>query len=246
MAQWGSLGVVDFAVAAARAVAQARLLVLTAVPGDAVDAADPRDVLAPASWSLTAPTGVAPLVSRVVPVEEAPPSTFFLELDAPLVPGASYELGLTASARAAHGEPTSTTTVAFVGLGYGAHTGSRPGEPAADVALPVVAQRGAPAGLPPLEALRARVLLAVRARKGSFTHAPGFGRGVEPKRTYSTARLAQEAAALAQELRADPDVRAAEVRTLKGTHLTSFEVFVEPTQGQPFVVTEPFAAGGES
>lgn len=235
----------DFAVTAARALSQARLLVFTAVPGDGVDACDPRDVLAPGSWSLTAEGG-APLVRRVVPAEPAPASAFVLELDAELRPGVAYAVALTATARAAHGEPTSTTPVMVLGSAYGAQTGTRPGEPAADVALPVVAQRGAPQGLPPLEALKARVLLAVRARKGSFTHAPDFGRGVEPKRTYSAARLTLEAQAIAQELRSDPDVRAAEVRVLKGAHLTSFEVFVEPAVGQPFVVTEPFVAGGES
>lgn len=236
----------DFAVSAARATAQARILAFTAVPGDAVDAADPRDVLAPASWSLTRSSGVAPLVSRVVPGEEVPPSRFELELDAPLEPGAAYQLALAPLARSAHGEPTSTVAVEVLGLAAGSRTGSRPGEPAADVALPISAPQGDPAGLPPLEALRARVLLAVRARRGAFTHAPSFGRGVEPKRSYSAAKLAQEASALAEELRADPDVRSAEVRTLKGTHSASFEIFVEPARGAAFVVTEPFAAGGES
>lgn len=237
----------DFAVAAALAVAEAQVRATTSAPGDAVDSADPRDCLAPDAWTLTATSGAAPQVRRVVPGEPAlPPSAFLLELDAPLTPGASYSLALAPLARSAHGEPTSTAPVAFTARTPRARVGDVPGAPAADVALPVTASGGEPRGLAPLEALKTRLVREALTRKGAFTHAPSWGRGVEAKRSYSAARLAQEGAALARELRADPDVRQAEVRTVKGSdHTSRFELYVEPTIGAPFVLSERITAGGD-
>lgn len=211
-----------------------------------MDRVDPRDALSPEAWVLGGAS--PPLVRRVVPVDpEGPRSTFLLDLDAPLVPGQSYTLALASLARSANGEPTSTAEVTFAARAPLARTGALPGEPAADVELPVSPQGGDPRGLPPLEALRERVRLLARARRGAFTHAPTFGRGVEPKRTYSDARLQQEAVDLAAELRRDPDVRSASIAVTKGSdHLARFEITVEPRQGQPFVITERFTAGGES
>lgn len=236
----------DYAVAAVRATEDARIWAETAVPGDAVDPADPRDALSPESWVLGGAS--PPLVRRVVPVEtEGGRSAFWLDLDASLTPGQSYTLALAPLARSANGEPTSTAEVTFVARTPLARTGTIPGEPAADVEMPVATQGGDPRGLPPLEALRERVRLLARARRGAFTHAPTFGRGVEPKRTYSEARLQQESADLAAELRRDPDVRSASVAVTKGSdHLTRFEITVEPAVGQPFVITERITAGGES
>lgn len=236
----------DFAVAAARQVASAQVWALLAVPGDAVDPVDPRDVLAPGSWVLTASAGTAPIVRRVVPQgAESPPSAFHLDLDADLVAGASYSLALAPLTRSAHGEPTSTAAVAFVGLAAQARQGDVPGEPAADVALPVAAQGGEPRGLAPLEALKARLELRVSVRLGAFTHAPAFGRGVEPKRTYSQAALAQEAAAMARELRADPDVRAAEVASASQGHIGRFDITVEPMVGGQIRFSKRITAGGD-
>lgn len=234
----------DYAVAAVRAIAEAKILVQTAVPGDAVDPADPRDALSPEAWVLGGVT--PPRVRRVVPVEEVPPrSTFWLDLDAPLTPGQSYSLALAPLARSANGEPTGTDAQAFTARAPLARTGTVPGEPAADVEMPVAAQGGDPRGLPPLEALRERVRLLARARRGAFTHAPTFGRGVEPKRTYTDARLQQEAASIADELRRDPDVRSASVAVVKSERTARFEITVEPRQGAPFVTTARIPAGEE-
>jgi hypothetical protein len=129
-----------------------------------------------------------------------------------------------------------------------ARTGTGPGQPAADVALPVAPQGGNPAGLDRMAALKARVLLAVRARKGAFTHAPTFGRGIEPKRTYSAAKLAEEAAGLRAELERDHDVHLADVRTQEvAPHVVRFEVYVEPAfSAEPLLLSERITAGGES
>jgi len=235
---------VDYAVTAVRAVAEAKILVQTAVPGDAVDPVDPRDALSPEAWVLGGAT--PPRVRRVVPVEEVPPrSTFWLDLDAPLTPGQSYSLALAPLARSANGEPTSTDAQAFTARAPLARTGTVPGEPAADVEMPVAAQGGDPRGLPPLEALRERVRLLARARRGAFAHAPTFGRGAEPKRTYSKAELEREAGAISEAIRRDPDVRSASVAVVKDGHTTRFEITVEPRQGQPFVTTARITAGEE-
>jgi hypothetical protein len=186
-------------------------------------------------------------VRQVVPKDADPPrSDFFLDLDGPLVPGRSYTLGLAPLARSAHGELTSTVALELVGGTPRARTGTVPGEPAADVALPVLAQNGAPRGLPPLDALRERIRLLARARRGSFTHAPTFGRGVEPKRTYSEGRLQQEARALREEIERDPDVRTVSVSYDKRNSIVRFEITVEPRQGQAFVMTERITAGEET
>lgn len=237
----------DFAVEAARAVAQAQIWAQTAVPGDAVDPVDPRDTLSPGSWVLTCATQAPPLVRRVVPTTDPPRSVYLLDLDAPLAPGVTYQLALAPLTRSLNGEPTSTAAVELVGRTPVAHTGSVPGQPAADVALPVAPQGGNPAGLDRLAALKARVQLLAQARKGAFTHAPSFGRGVEPKRTYSAAKLAQEAAGLRGELEADPDVRRAEVRVVKDGHLSKFEMYVEPSfSAAPLLLRETITAGGET
>jgi hypothetical protein len=237
---------VDFAIAAAIAVAEAQVRATTSAPGDAVDSADPRDCLAPDAWTLTAASGAAPQVRRVVPDEPTiPPSAFLLELDAPLTPGASYSLALAPLARSAHGEPTSTAAVTFVGRTPRARVGDVPGAPAADVALPVTASGGEPRGLAPLEALKTRIRLAVSARQGAFTHAPQFGRGVEPKHTYSTAKIAQVARSLADSLRADPDIRRAEVSGVSEGHAARFDIVVETTAGAPISITERITAGGD-
>jgi hypothetical protein len=190
--------------------------------------------------------GPAPIVRRVVPETEAPRSTFVLELDAPLLPGVSYLVGLAPLARAANGEPTSTAAIEVVGKALLAHTGDTPGQPAADLASPMVAERGQLRGLAPLDALKARLERFAATRSGAFTHAPSWGRSVEAKRTYSQSALAQEAAALASALRADPDVKAAEVRSVKDGHVSRFELYVEPRVGSPFVLAERIVAGGDS
>jgi hypothetical protein len=238
---------VDFGVLAARAVAEAQIWAQTAVPGDAVDAVDPRDALSPGAWVLTCATLTPPAVRRVVPTTDPPRGVFLLDLDAPLAPGVAYQIGLAALTRSLNGEPTSTAAVELLGRTPVAHTGSVPGQPAADLALPVVVQGGQPAGVDRMEALKARVQLLAQARRGAFTHAPSFGRGVEPKRTYSPAKLAQEAAALRAEIEADPDVRQAEVRVVKDGHLSKFELYVEPSFGAaPLLLRETITAGGET
>lgn len=237
----------DFAVEVVRAVAGAQVWVRTAVPGDAVDPVDPRDTLAPGSWVLTCATQAPPLVRHVEPLTDPPRSVFALTLDAPLAPGVAYQLALAPLARSLNGEPTSTAAVELVGRTPQARTGSVPGQPAADVALPVAAQGGNPAGLDRLAALKARVQLLAAARRGAFTHAPAFGRGVEPKRTYSAAKLAQEASKLRSEIEADPDVRRAEVRVVKDGHLSTFELYVEPSfSAAPLLLRERITAGGEA
>jgi hypothetical protein len=237
-------GGVDYVVTQARAVSETRIFAQTAVPGDAVDPADPRDTLAPGAWVLEGEA--PPIVRQVVPAEpDLPPSAFWLDLDAPLTPGQGYTLGLADGTRSAAGEPTSTATVSFDARQPQARSGPVPGAPDADVLLPVTAPQGAPLGLTPVDALRERLRLLVRARRGSFTHAKTFGRGVEPKRSYTQAQLDREAKALADEIRRDPDVLSASVSARKeADHLARFEVTVEPRAGAPFAFVERLTAGG--
>jgi hypothetical protein len=228
-------------------VAEAQIWAQTAVPADAVDAVDPRDALSPGAWVLTCATQTPPTVRRVVPVTDPPRGVFLLDLDAPLAPGVAYQLALAALTRSLNGEPTSTASVELLGRTPVARTGTVPGVPAADLALPVAVQGGSPAGLDRMAALKARVQLLAQARRGAFTHAPQFGRGIEPKRTYSAAKLAQEASALRQEIEADPDVRQAEVRVVKDGHVSKFELYVEPSfSAAPLLLRETITAGGES
>jgi hypothetical protein len=97
-----------------------------------------------------------------------------------------------------------------------------------------------------VDALRERLRLLVRARRGAFTHAKTFGRGVEPKRSYTQAQLDREATALADEIRRDPDVLSASVSAqLVAAHVVRFEVTVEPRAGAPpFAFVERLTAGG--
>lgn len=245
----------DFLVAGVRVVAAARLEATTSEPGDAVDPVDPRDCLAPAAWALAlgagAPAGAAlPRVRHVAPAQSdtLAPTVFLLDLDAPLTPGAPYALALAALARSAYGQPTSTDALAFAGRPVAGIVGQRAGELAGDVAIPVRADASGDLGLlDRAAALRARVLLLVSARRGSFAHAETFGRGVEPKRSYSVAKLGSEAAALRAELLKDPDVRAAEVRASSSAHVASFQIAVTPVfSPEPLRFNEPIEAGGST
>lgn len=242
----------DFVVVAAHVVAEARLLAIVSVPADATDAADPRDCLSPLAWSLRlgseAPVGS--LLPRLCHVESAQngtnaPTALFLELDAPLAPGVSYKLALMPNARAAYGQPTSDVAVLVQGRSVKGIDGQRPGVLAGDVALPVRADSsGDVALLDQLSALRARVLLLVAVRKGAFSHAARFGRGVEPKRSYSPARLSQEASQLRTELLADPAVRDASVRVSNVGHVVAFDIVVNPHfQTEPLRMLEKIEAG---
>lgn len=243
----------DFLPSAVRVVAEARLRVETSEPGDAVDPVDPRDCLAPAAWALTlgaaAPTGAAlPQVRHVssAQADTLAPTAFLLDLDGPLTPGAPYALALDALARSAYGQPTSTAALPFTGKAVVGIVGQRAGELAGDVAIPVQANAAGDLGLlDRAAALKSRVLLLVTARRGAFAHAESFGRGVEPKRSYSVAKLGSEAAALKTELLKDPDVRAAEVRASTQGHVASFLIAVTPTFSPDALrFNEPIEAGG--
>jgi len=235
---------VDYVVTQARATAETQIWAQTAVPGDAVDPADPRDTLAPGAWVLGGEA--PPIVRQVVPAEpDLPPSSFWLDLDAPLTPGQSYTLGLADGTRSAAGEPTSTASVSFVARTPQARSGPVPGQPDADVALPVTAPRGAPLGLAPTPALQERIRLLVRARRGSFAHAQTFGRGVEPKRSYTQAQLDEEARQLQAAILEDPDVQSVSVSaTLEAAHVARFDATVEPRSGAPFALSQRLTAGG--
>jgi hypothetical protein len=244
---------VDFAAASVRVIEDAALLVLTTVPGDAVDAADPLDCLTPASWALAlgdaAPSGSPlPLVRRVERAEEGTdPVLFRLQLDAPLGPAVPYTLA--ALGRGAYGMPTDSTPVAFTAPTVAGVVGQRPGEQAGDIALPVRADASGDLALVDrLAALRARMMLLVSVRRGAFTHAETFGRGVEPKRTLSIAKIGQEAAALRAELERDPDVRSADVRGQKiGSHAARFDLVVMPRfSPEPLRLSETIEAGGST
>lgn len=244
----------DFAVSQARPLEPARLLALTTVAGDAVDPVDPRDCLAPGAWSLAlgsgAPAGAPlPRVARVESAQDGTtPSAFLLALDAPLAPGVPYAISL-GSARSAFGQPTSSAPVALVGPAVAGIAGQRQGELAGDIALPVAADAGGDLALVDrLSALRARVLLLVSVRRGAFTHAPTYGRGVEPKRSYSVAQLGQEASAIRAELERDPDVRSASVRAqLIAAHVARFDIAVVPRfSPEPLRLSETIEAGGST
>lgn len=231
------------------------MLAVLSVQADAVDSSDPRDCLAPSAWSLTlgagAPEGaVLPRVCLVSSAQDEPsaPTELHLDLDAPLTPGVAYALALTPGARSAFGQPTSPAPVPFAGRPVLGLVGQRPGVLAGDVALPVRADAsGDVTLLDRLEALRARVLLMVSVRRGAFTHAGTFGRGVEPKRTYSAAMLGQEAAALRAELLRDPDVQDATVRASSTDHVATFAIVVSTTfQAEPLRLSEKIEAGGQS
>lgn len=218
-------GSVDFGIAAVRVVAEGLLWATLSAEPLAVEPLDPGDLLAPGSWVLTGPA--APQVVRATAQGG---TTLALDLDAPLAPGVVYQLALDPSARAAQdGAPTSTSPVEVVGRGQLGQPGVRAGALAGDLALPLVASGGRLGVVDRLEALRRRCIEMARVRRGAHTHAPDWGRGVEPKRTYSAGALASEAAALKALLLGDPDVRAARVSASSDGHVMTFAMQVTPS-----------------
>lgn len=231
----------DFAVASVVVEASNRVRAATTTAGDGVDGVDWRDVLAPGAWSLalaaTAPAGAppAPFVRdvAVVPPDAVSPITptpllFRLTLDAALAQGVPYLLALASTTRSAFGNPTSTVPAPFVGPAFVGIASQAALQKGGDIAEPPVADtRGDLVMVDQLTAYRARILRMAYARKGSFAHIPDYGRGIEPKRTYSRARLDQEAMALLAQIKADPDTRSVVVRVAKdfgAPHITVFSV----------------------
>lgn len=231
----------DLAVSAVVVEAEGALLASLSVPPLAVEAADQGDCLSPSTWLLTGPA--APLVTRVEPLDS---ENLRLVLDAPLAPGATYELALSQTARGLAGEPVDTSPRLLVGKALAGVADQPPGQPGADLAFPLVA---GPAGdlavADRLAALRLRVVQLVSVRRGAFTHLGSYGRGVEPKRSYSLDRLAVEAARLKTELLRDPDVKSASVDVRKEGHVALFDLLVVPTfDATALRLSEPVVAGG--
>jgi hypothetical protein len=178
----------------------------------AVDAVDPHDGQNPDVWIITGPGD--PRLVRLEPVKVAGlpdrARVFVAFVTPPLQAGGSYTLASTSLLHLANGSPAPDESVAFVGLPRAPLAGPTAGPLAADVPLPLHAAPDG--GLPLLDrraALHARLETMVQTRLGAFGHLPAFGRTLEPKRQVTAAAMAQEARALAAQVRADPDVLSA-------------------------------------
>ncbi|HEU4411197.1 MAG TPA: hypothetical protein VFS43_38445 [Polyangiaceae bacterium] len=222
------------------AVARAENAVDLALSADvrAQDAASPHDALNPACWSLAGPG--SPTVVRVDArkADGAPDRAraFRLTVLPSLAPGGAYAVAPAPALKDPAGASAATTAFAVLAPGRAPLAGPAPGEPAADVLLPALAgPDGGPRLAGELEALRARLETLAQTRLGAFTHLPGFGHELEPKRPFTAARLAREAARLAAAVRADPDVLRASVsvRAAEAPGLLEVEVRAEPRFGGP-------------
>lgn len=252
----------DFQVSSARVITDSSILAGLQQQGDAVDASDPSDCLSPLAWTLALdPAGPAlvgglapalPVIRRVTPAAEAgafTPTTFRLDLDRALTAGAGYTLGLAPLTRSAYGAPTNPAAVGFAGKVTSGIASQIVGALAGDVVMPLDA---GPDGDLRVEdrmaALRRRVFLLASAPRGTFTHAPTFGRGIVPKRTYTPAQLGQEAASLKSQLLSDPDVKAADVRfSLIDGGIVRFDVSVVPSfSSNPLPVSGTIQAGSQA
>ena len=240
----GAMASPELAVAAVVVEAETRLRVLLSAAAEAVEAADVGDLLAPGTWHLS---GTAP-VPRLVRVATQGPAarTAWLILDAPLTPGGRYAVGLDEAARSISGGAVEMGTVTFLAPTYGGLGSQLARVRGGDVSLPV---RGSATGdlalATRLAALEERVRLRARSRRGTFTHAPGFGRGLEPKRTYSVNAIAAEAAAFRDDLASDPEVREARVAATALAGGLAFDIRIAPTfTDKPLHVRETIVAGG--
>lgn len=236
----------EYRVESLSAVRQNRLRVVTEVPGDAALFVEYGDALNPTSWLLTG--SPAPRVVAGDVAQDGAERTILLDLDAPLTPGAAYSLALQPWARSKYGQATKTDAVAFVAPFLLAAAGTSADVPGADISFPPIADsRGDLVRIDRVAALRARVLLLVSSRRGSFAFASmeEFGRGVEPKRTYSPTKLLSEATALKRALLIDPDVKDADVSTREiAGGAVAFDLVVTPSfDGPPLAVSQVIRAG---
>lgn len=225
-------------------------MVLTTVPGLAVEPLDVADCLNPANWTIAGAD--APLVQKVerATSEGVGESRFVLRLDAPMPPKGPLTVGLAVSASAVGPQLTNTTPVPVVGPEVRGTVEAA--ERGADLAMPVAARAGDLAVADRDAALRYRVGLRVTAALGSFSHLPSFGRGAEPKRNYSTGQLAQAARAMEEDLLGmggaarDPDIRKASVQFSTAGEIPVFEVAVEPSyRAGVLVVSVPLILGSQ-
>lgn len=224
----------EYRVESLSVVRQNRLRVITEVPGDAALFVEHGDALNPFSWRVSGPR--PPRVVAVNLAQDGTERTAFLDLDAPLVPGVTYAVSLRSWARSKYGQATKTDPVSFVAPSLLAAAGTVDGA-GADISFPPLADsRGDLVRIDRIDALRARVFLIVSSRRGSFAFASmeGFGRGVDPKRTYGASKLAREASAVKATLLADPDVKDASVTTQEiAGGAVVFDIEVEPSFGGP-------------
>lgn len=229
-----------------------RLRARTEVEGDAALFVEQGDALNPESWSLVAGAGAptAPRVVRSTLAQVGTSRVFLLDLDTPLLGGKGYLLALQPWARSRYGQATKTDPIAFVAPLSRAAAGITARDAGADIALPIVADdRGDLVRIDRAAALRARLLLLVSSRRGSFGFASmaTFGRGVEPKRTYGPSKLMAEAVGLKAALLLDPDVREAsvDVRELDGGAVV-FDIEAIPIfDGGPVGLQHTIVAGSE-
>lgn len=246
----------DFAVSHAAALGEQKIRARTTVAGDTLEPWDAHDCANPRMWVLRAgtpaPANPVPLPIKVTP--RAPGTAvddFEIELDAPLDPLAGYTLRLHAAARAYGGEPTSEVAASFVALRVSGPAGLRARAQGADVSFPPTAGASGDLDLFDREAaLRHRLsAIVLGVRKGAFRFAEteDVGRGFEPKRSYSAAALAQEAARLRALLERDQDVKIAAVAVDDSGHLTEFQITVVPKFSARAVPLQPLIlAGGDS
>lgn len=239
----------EYRVTSVVVVGAAALRVLTEVEGDAALFVELGDALNPSSWALAVVLGdlSPPLVQGAVVVDETLARGFVLTLDAPLVTGASYTLGLQPWARARYGQATNTTPVPFVGPVVLPPKGLGLGEPGADIAVPMsVGKDGDIAKLGRLDALRARAFLMVESRRGSFDFSTmeTFGRGTDPKRTFPTGKILAECSALKAALRLDPDIENAAVSAKQIPDGVLFDLSIKPSfQEEPLTLQSAIRLG---
>lgn len=240
-----------FAVAAVRVEAERQLVATLSGHADAVDPVDFGDVLNPGSWVLTTETGaqpgtLRPTVARVESVDgTSTPTACRLYLDERLAPSQPFGLRLTATARSADSMSTSTAKVLFTAPALGGIAGQTQGVKGGDLSFPAArSETGDLVLVSKDEAYRKRIERMIEVRFGAFTHLPGYGRVVEPKRTYTEQALFAEAQRLAEQIRSDEDTKAARVFVSKGDHIATFEIHAQPKWApRPLLITAPITAG---
>lgn len=236
----------DFAVQYVQVKSANRLDVRTTVPGESVDGADPGDCLSPGCWVLTGENGRS-VAMVATPVASAYSTDWVLYLTAELLPKSTAPtatLALAPYARASLGHAVDITPYTFSIPEVLPVVDAVPGITGSDVVSGLVGNSiGDLAIIGNVEALKARIRLMVSTSVGNFKHLPDFGRGVEPKRTYSSQKLQAEAARMKASIANDPEVKNVSIDVSSAGGVATFEIKVVPRTGVPFVETKSITAG---
>jgi hypothetical protein len=214
----------------------------------AIDPLDRPDALSPGAWTLTG-AGAPQVCHLTLPAQ--PPDTPLgyatevdITFDAPLVAGGAYQLGLAPWVGSLGSLPVSPLTVPLAGPVVAPVAGQVVGVAGGDVTFPLSGQAtGDLSVVDRVTALTTRLTQLVASRRGSFVHLPTYGRGTEPKRTYSAGAITAEAAALKAALLADQDVADASVTVSTSGHGLTFGLTVKPTFSPDPIALPPYVLG---